>query len=463
VLYLGLDDTDSLQGGCTTHLAVRIIEQLVLRSDLDLIGWPRLVRLNPNVPWKTRGNGGVALTLGKGTGRPMRLGEVDGKPLQAYPGGVQGHLDASNLLKQVEPIVEKWAHGQAENTDPGLVIVESPLPPRLYWQRVRGVVDRQQNASWLAERNLHHRGWGNGRGLVGAVGALAWPAGWVSYELLAYREEARWGTARELAAKGEERLEFEPGTFDSCNPYTGKVVVAPRGPDPVLFGLRGLFPPLLVKAMEGLADEPVESWLLWATNQGSDDHIQTGEADQVGPCGGYRIRGRVAKRPQKDRGGHLFFKIKDGTGTLDCAAFEPGKPLPAQLELLSEGDEVEVCGGTHDEPLTLAVEKLRFIYSSSKGRKVANPRCPRCGKAMKSLGKEAGYRCRPCRTWVPEEEATYGSDDDGLKPGWYEPPPGQRRHLARPRVLLEGDHWNWERVNWPSRGSGSEDGSGPSD
>lgn len=457
MLYLGLDDTDSLKGGCTTHLAVRLLDELVISSRLDLIGWPRLVRLNPNIPWKTRGNGGIALTLGKGIGRAILVGEVGGEPLQAFPGAAPCSLEAEAMIEQVTPIIEAWAHVHAANTHPGLVITDSPLPPRLYWQRVRGVVDRRENARWLSRNRIQHRGWGNGRGLVGAVGALAWPAGWISHELLAYRERGSWGTQRRLEVKGQENLEFEPGTFDSYNPHTGKVVVAPRGPDPVLFGLRGLYPPLLIKAMEGLAGEPVESWVIWATNQGSDDHLQVTTIDQVSHHRGFAIRGQVVARPRKDRGGHLFFQVRDATGTLDCAAFEPGKPLPAQLEELEADDEVEVHGGTHKEPLTLALEKLRFINSSSRVEKLANPRCRRCNRAMKSLGQGAGYRCRPCRIWVPEEEATFGHRDGGLMPGWYEPPPGQRRHLARPKVLLEAGHWNWERVNWPSRGSGSDE------
>ncbi len=76
MLYIGIDDTDSINGGCTTWLATEVIKEL---SEFDLIGCPRLVRLNPNVPWKTRGNAAVALTLGKGLGMKKLIGEFDGK------------------------------------------------------------------------------------------------------------------------------------------------------------------------------------------------------------------------------------------------------------------------------------------------------------------------------------------------------------------------------------------------
>ena len=50
----------------------RIIREL---SDFDLVSSPRLVRLNPNVPWKTRGNGAVAFTFGRGNGQKKKIGQ----------------------------------------------------------------------------------------------------------------------------------------------------------------------------------------------------------------------------------------------------------------------------------------------------------------------------------------------------------------------------------------------------
>ena len=63
-MYVAVDDTDSINGNCTTFLATEIIREL--SSDLDLIGNPRLVRLNPATPWKTRGNGSLVMRFGEG-------------------------------------------------------------------------------------------------------------------------------------------------------------------------------------------------------------------------------------------------------------------------------------------------------------------------------------------------------------------------------------------------------------
>src|SRR5213594_382175 len=81
-LYLGVDDTDSLRGMCTTFLATELVRAL---PDWDLIGYPRLVRLNPNIPWKTRGNGAICVRLGRGRGRAFSVGEINGHAVLAYP------------------------------------------------------------------------------------------------------------------------------------------------------------------------------------------------------------------------------------------------------------------------------------------------------------------------------------------------------------------------------------------
>src|SRR3989304_72841 len=83
-LYLGVDDTDSLRGMCTTFLATELVRAL---PKWDLIGFPRLVRLNPNIPWKTRGNGAIFLRLGKGQGRRSRVGMIDGRDVWAHERG----------------------------------------------------------------------------------------------------------------------------------------------------------------------------------------------------------------------------------------------------------------------------------------------------------------------------------------------------------------------------------------
>src|SRR6267143_1882862 len=58
--HIGIDDTDSEMGGCTTYTAAVLFQELFNRG-FKPSDFPWLVRLNPNIPWKTRGNGALAI------------------------------------------------------------------------------------------------------------------------------------------------------------------------------------------------------------------------------------------------------------------------------------------------------------------------------------------------------------------------------------------------------------------
>src|SRR5881409_856775 len=60
--HIGIDDTDSKLGGCTSYTATLIVDEL-RKKKLAPSDFPWLVRLNPNIPWKTRGNGALAIHL----------------------------------------------------------------------------------------------------------------------------------------------------------------------------------------------------------------------------------------------------------------------------------------------------------------------------------------------------------------------------------------------------------------
>ena len=66
---IGIDDTDSKTEMCTTYLTIEILKT----SNLDLVGYPNLVRLNPNIPLKTRGNAAISITLGRGGGERTEI------------------------------------------------------------------------------------------------------------------------------------------------------------------------------------------------------------------------------------------------------------------------------------------------------------------------------------------------------------------------------------------------------
>jgi len=59
-LHIGFDDTDSPDRGCTTYIAALLVEKFG-SIGVQFTDYPNLIRLNPNVPWKTRGNGALCL------------------------------------------------------------------------------------------------------------------------------------------------------------------------------------------------------------------------------------------------------------------------------------------------------------------------------------------------------------------------------------------------------------------
>jgi len=62
ILHIGIDDTDSPKGMCTTFLSYKIVKFLE-KQKIEFVDYPSLIRFNPNIPWKTRGNGAVRLTI----------------------------------------------------------------------------------------------------------------------------------------------------------------------------------------------------------------------------------------------------------------------------------------------------------------------------------------------------------------------------------------------------------------
>ncbi len=64
-MYIAVDDTDSQNEMCTTY----IISQIARKTHYDIIGYPELVRLNPNISHKTRGNGALNINIGTGAGK----------------------------------------------------------------------------------------------------------------------------------------------------------------------------------------------------------------------------------------------------------------------------------------------------------------------------------------------------------------------------------------------------------
>lgn len=400
-MRIGIDDTDSPAGMCTTYLGAE------LRRRLENAGFrvPEcvLVRLNPNVVYKTRGNAAVCL-------------EVEGRPEDAFA------LACA--------CVEELAEFQSEQTNPGVVVTESPPDPSFYRRAVTDFCTIEEAVAILEETGALYRGWKNGRGLIGATAAVSHRLPDATYELLAYRDPGSRGP-RIVDRKSifDAETATWPHTWDSVDPQNDVVVCVPHTPDPVLFGIRGESPGWVRRARAIIRSEPPVIEQIYRTNQGTDSHLLDGTIGRLAEGRSYRVAGTITAVPVTGRGGHVGILLGDAGGEVRCMAYEPTKQFRDVVRALLPGDRVLVTGSFKSGSINL--EKLRVI--SLVGQTTARPPvCTGCGRRMTSAGRGKGYKCRRCgeRNSAPEVSAHARS----LREGWYEVPPSARRHLAKPLV-----------------------------
>ena len=410
---IGVDDTDSrTRGMCTTYLATRVAA--ALRADGASVPRTLLIRLNPAVEHKTRGNAALAI-------------HTDADPDHAL----------SVAAAELAPLAET----DDRRTSPGVVVAPGdpggvPTPVRSFsWRAVRDILDRETAVEVAERAGYRHRGWSGGRGRIGALAAVgAWAAnGDWTYERIAYRVFERCGTPREV----DEASVFEaaeagyPTVWDTVDRTAGEAVCVPNAPGPILYGIRGDDPDAVDAVADRIRGETVERTATFLTNQGTDAHLRDGTIGSLRDGRAYRVDGTVASDPETRRGGHVLFELHAPTrpdDRVECVAFEPTKRFRDRVRALRPGDDLTVCGEIGDG--TVKLEK--FAVRSLRRTERTTPTCDDCGRSMESAGRDQGYRCRDCGT-TAAERATVTLDRD-LDVGWYEVPPRARRHIAKPLV-----------------------------
>jgi len=409
-VWVGIDDTDSSKGMCTTYLAVLAMERIE-RELGKVIGFPRLIRLNPTIPYKTRGNGAVSF-----------LAEVD---------------DVSELVDVVNEVIIEHAMLEDDNTNPGAAFVDEELAVKLKpfaEKAIKDVVMLDEALFIIGKHFIPHLKHKKGRGLIGALAAVGAELNDFTLELIAYRYPERFGTEREYDEESFFDMDFElyPETFDNVDWCNDVVVCIPNTPCPVLCGLRGENVEALHKAMSMVRTEPIDRRMIFVTNHATDMHIIDAEnLDKVENYHSYRIRGKVVDEPYDIEGGHVFFEIETKFGNIKCAAFEPTKQFRNIVRMLKPGDVVEVYGSMKKD--TINLEKLKVVEVAEVYVE-RNPICPSCGKRMESAGRNQGFRCKKCKTTA--KERIREKVERSLEPGFYEVPPSARRHLSKPLIRM---------------------------
>jgi tRNA(Ile2)-agmatinylcytidine synthase len=405
-MLIGIDDTDSPRGMCTTYLGT-ILKNALEQEVGDSIEL-RLIRLNPTIRFKTRGNASICISI----------------------------EHSYDVLDIVRKHIERMAHLEDAGTHPGAVFFDGETVPSDIQSFANDAMHTElgmSEATELIERHgLDFLSFKKGRGLIGALAAIGASLGEEStFELIAYRFEENFTKKRYINAGSVSCADLStyPYTWDTVDRKNKEIIFAPHSSDPVLYGIRGEDPFQILTAHSTIISEPVAHLTLYRTNQGTDAHVRNAQIKDLREGCSYTVTATVISEPYTITGGHTFFEVKDDSGTLLCAAFEPTKQFRAIVRKLRFDDVVIVQGSYVDNCLHL--EKLQIVDLSDQYKK-ANPIC--CNKSMKSMGREQGYRCLKCKTVKRERRTSKTSERRGVLIGAYEVTPSARRHLAEPLI-----------------------------
>ena len=202
--------------------------------------------------------------------------------------------EQKHLATIVKETVETQARIDDENTNPGYVLLSKRPNDELYWKTVTKIVTLDEVQSLLQNQHAIFEGYKNSRGLIGATAAISWEPHDRTFELITYRPQQRWGTKRQVDALSVQQMDADcPSTFDNYDVRNHHNRIVPNSPCPILYGIRGNDVDALMIASRQVKSEPVDSWLLFETNQGTDDHLQRKSIAQIKPFESVIIEGSV--------------------------------------------------------------------------------------------------------------------------------------------------------------------------
>ncbi len=434
--WLGLDDTDGLGGGCTTHTMHRIITALENEcSENDWVVSPRpsLVRLWPFARRRTRGNAAVAveITCNSESSRLTLCARLD---------ELWNEIVVPDFERNGTAITSE--HSEREQSDASPAMLWSPTRPdkEWYWRCVKGEVELADCEAVIPPGS---RLWqcAGGHGLIGALAAVSWLGEHDhTWEVTCYRIDENISIKRRIPESRCVILDEKfPETILNRDPTISKSLIAPRTPCPVLFGVRAEDGDAAIGAAKWIFEsadcEPISGWQLWKTNQATDDHITT-------------ISKSIVTSPVSvKKHGHAAFTTDCGT---DIVAFSQGGEVNRMAQSLRQGDEIEYSGLCAPDGST-HVEKMRLMSYSDKRRR--RPLC-NCGKRMKSMGNGQGIRCPACGERRPKSWDDELAIESPFTLGqWVEPSASNRRHLAAPLGRRGGQYSKTKHGNYEMLGN----------
>ena len=430
ILHIGIDDTDSAKGMCTTFLCYEIVKFLE-KQKIQFTDFPSLIRFNPNIPWKTRGNGAVRLTIK--TRNPKKIKEK----IRQF---VANYSDTKN------------------GANPGLVFFQNKEIPASFHKFSKlalwKLISRKQARQFVSENNIESFYLGNGQGLVGAISAVGYEFSDHTFELLSYRKRSQFGKKRSISVDSVKKMQSTlPETFSSYDNENDRVLITPHGPDPVFYGIRGETVNSVVKASAIVsANEKLDGYMVFKSNQGTGDHLKNElKINDLEPFTSGFLVGEVCDKPITKQGGHVFFSIQVKDRKIKCAVYKPTRITQVAQNLIP-GDKIQIGGGIRKASKNygriLNVEFLD-ILELAKNYLYVNPTCKKCNKKMKSKGRKQGFECIKCGAISITKHTEEIPRQIQCK--LYLPALSAHRHLTRPyhRIKKRNKHVNFRSsVRW---------------
>ncbi|MEM0296311.1 MAG: tRNA(Ile)(2)-agmatinylcytidine synthase [Zestosphaera sp.] len=424
-VHVGLDDTDTDFQGCTTHLTFRILRRIVEELPQAVFtDYPRLVRLNPVIPFKTRGNASLSFSV--------KLREDS---IPALRDLILGEF--RNYLPEV----------RNAGVEPGLALLYGGIPDslgRLYVKALSDYVHKDYVLGVVEELgDSLETPLGYSRGLVGALAAIGASRclGTCTYELIAYRSRGNYLRERCVDAASVKAVdaEFRDSTFLNYDHVSGKPLITPSGPNPVLLGVRGEDPEQVLNAFNKLRIcEDYEGWVIYKTNQAVNAHHVERSVKSFRPYQTGCVRAIVTGKPLTLPGGDVLLKLggQDGDGVVWAVFFKETGLSDVARKLLA-GDLIRVCGGSkywEGRGLVIHSDLLEVLDLITEVRR--NPLCPACGRRMKSSGSGKGWKCIKCgyRSADLSREAVKVGRDLAVRA--YRPVDRAVKHLVMPEARV---------------------------
>jgi tRNA(Ile2)-agmatinylcytidine synthase len=420
-LLIALDDTDGSDGGCTTHLMLHIISAL----DLDVKGFPRLVRLNPNIPFKTRGNAALCAEIGRSHGLKKKIGEYMGKPIFSS-GIIDDIADYDHMADAAWNIVLQEANLKDEKTNPGMIIARDKPDSSHYFAALRSVVSIDDALRTIKQMGMIYRSAKNGRGLIGALSALGWVPEKSTYEMIIYSYPHPQHVSSDLQMEIVALADSFPGTFNNYDAENRHAAIFPSPRTPVLCGVRTTDPNAILEFPAHVAaDLPSKftGYMLYQTNQATDDHYQK-SFERFEDLSSYAFNATVTSNPEAIKGGHWFFNFLYAGKEYRAAIFEPSKGMRLLVKDIEIGDYVKIFGSFMEGKMN--IEKV-IIIERSRVFTRSNPVCVKCGSRMQNNGRNS-FVCPACKSY--SMFAAYTELKRSVERNNFEAPAASRRHLV---------------------------------